>query len=116
MAGNRPEPDQAGAELYNINDGIFGRSGGPYGDEVDLRTAEYQSAIREGRDPDYSKVGSAPAVQLVTGPQLAASYNPALIAGDDRRIVTTQVPDIKAPVYGETGEGQSELPDKEAQK
>lgn len=76
-----------GQPVYNVNDGVFGRDGGPYGDQVDARAAERQRALVENREPetDPTKVPAFVGQQLVTKPQLLASYNSTLLAGDDRR-------------------------------
>lgn len=103
MSGNKPEPEATDkASLYNVNDGVFGRQGGPYGDEVDSRTAEFQAAAREGRDPNYQELQPQPGIQLVTAAQLVNGFNPELLAGDNRRQVDTAVQQVQAPEYGKT--------------
>lgn len=60
-------------KLYNANDGITGRDGGPYLDQVEARHAEDRRAEVEGRDPDYSTMPLGPGVVYVTAAQLLAS-------------------------------------------
>lgn len=68
--------DLRDVDFYNPNNGTFGRSGGPYLDEVEMASAEVQRAAREGRKPvtleehlnDRSKklLSASAGVQLVT--------------------------------------------------
>lgn len=60
-------------KLYNANDGLTGRDGGPYIDQVEARHAEDQRALVEGRDPDYDTMPLGPGVVYVTAAQLLAS-------------------------------------------
>lgn len=72
-------------DLYNVNDGIHGRDGGPYLDQVEMASEERKQALREGKKPNYANPRGYPGVQLKTAAQLVDGYNPTLIAGDDRR-------------------------------
>jgi hypothetical protein len=71
--------------LYNVNDGVYGRDGGPYLDQVEGRQQEERRAALEGREPDYDAHSVSPYVPLVTGDQLIANYNPTTLAGDDQK-------------------------------
>jgi hypothetical protein len=68
----------ADVNLYNVNDGLVGRDGGPYLDQEEQRAAEERRAIIEDREPDLENPGATagtvlvPAVTLV---QNAASLN-----------------------------------------
>lgn len=53
-------------KLYNVNDGLTGRDGGPYLDRVEMHNAETQRAAVEGRDPDYNNLQPTAGVQLVS--------------------------------------------------
>lgn len=121
MSGPREvdvNPVDVGPKLYNANDGLFGRNGGPYGDEVDVRTAEFQAAAREGRAVDYDNLQPSPAIQLQNAGQQTANYNPTLIAGDDRIALNTVSENLQAPVFAEvedksTTTAPNELPVKD---
>lgn len=79
--------------VYNVNDGIHGRQGGPYLDEELLRRQEELAARAEGREVDYTNIGGSTGVQLVTGEELLRVHASTLPVG-------TGVPEITAPVYG----------------
>lgn len=66
----------AGKKLYNPNDNITGRDGGPYLDLVEAEQAEKRRAQVEDRKPSEDFVASA-GIPLVTGEQLlpTASVN-----------------------------------------
>lgn len=56
--------------LYNPNDGLTGRDGGPYLDQEEMRIAEERRAIVEGRKPDYKNPGPTAGIQLRTAADL----------------------------------------------
>lgn len=56
--------------LYNIHDGVAGRDGGPYLDQVEAREAERRRAAVEGREPDYDHLPATAGQPLVTADQL----------------------------------------------
>lgn len=62
--------DQKKVDLYNPNDGLTGRDGGPYLDLEEARVAEERRARAEGREPDFSKVSGYAGLPLVTAGQL----------------------------------------------
>lgn len=51
--------------LFNPNDGIVGRDGGPYLDLEEARIAEERRARVEGRKPDHDKVTATAGIPLV---------------------------------------------------
>jgi hypothetical protein len=53
-------------DLFNVNDGLTGRDGGPYLDQVERRHAEDQRAIMEGREPNYETMGGTVGTVYVT--------------------------------------------------
>jgi len=59
-----------GTPLYNPNDGLTGRDGGPYLDEVQAVASEELRAKKEGREPDYDNVPADAGIQLSTASQL----------------------------------------------
>lgn len=64
-------------KLYNPHDGLTGRDGGPYLDQVEREQAEIRRAKAEGRKPNLDKPASPSAgTPLVTGAQLVAMANP----------------------------------------
>lgn len=64
-------------DLFNPHDGLTGRDGGPYLDEVERRNAETIRAAKEDRKPDYDKAPATAGTPLVTGAVLAQIANPA---------------------------------------
>ena len=68
-------------KLYNIHQGLTGRDGGPYLDQIERIEAEKRRAVVEGREPaDLTKPDELPATAgtpLVTGAQLVFNANPA---------------------------------------
>lgn len=61
--------------LYNPNDGLYGRGGGPYLDEEQAREAEIRRARVEGREPDLDNPGAYAGIQLQTAAQMIANRN-----------------------------------------
>lgn len=59
--------------LYNANDGLSGRDGGPYLDQEEQRLAEIRRAKIEGREPDFENPGATSGTVLVTADQLLAN-------------------------------------------
>jgi hypothetical protein len=59
-----------GQRLYNANDGVTGRDGGPYLDEVEVIRAEERRALVEGREPDYDNPPATAGIQLNTAAQM----------------------------------------------
>jgi hypothetical protein len=57
-------------DLYNPNDGLLGRDGGPYLDQVEAAQAEIRRAAVEGREPDLENPGPYSGIHLVTAGQL----------------------------------------------
>lgn len=76
--------------LYNINDGLQGRDGGPYHDIQEAKRHEERSAFREGRKPDFSQPLSGAGIQAVTAAEMLSAHKPA--AGESA--------EITAPVVG----------------
>lgn len=61
--------------LYNPNDGLTGRNGGPYLDEEQARTDEVRRARIEDREPDLDKPGANAGIQLSTAAQMLATLS-----------------------------------------
>lgn len=57
-------------KLFNPNDGLHGRKGGPFLDQVQQRQQEETRAIREGREPDYENMQPGVGMNLRTEEQL----------------------------------------------
>lgn len=51
--------------FYNIHDGLRGRDGGPYLDQMEREAAEIQRAKVEDREPDLDNPGSSAGTPLV---------------------------------------------------
>jgi hypothetical protein len=81
--------------LHNPNDGLYGRTGGPYLDEVEAQAAEINRARVEGRKPDLANPGAYAGIPLQTKRQQIVGYNPTTLAGDEAR----EGEDFAAPVY-----------------
>jgi hypothetical protein len=60
-------------DLYNVNDHLVGRDGGPYLDEEEARLAEIRRAKVEGREPNLDNPPASAGIQLVTAAQALAS-------------------------------------------
>lgn len=67
-----------GQPLYNANDGVTGRDGGPYLDEIEAREAEKRRAIVEGREPDLDNPPATAGIQLNTAAQMIYGPGPVL--------------------------------------
>lgn len=59
-----------GENLYNPNEGLLGRKGGPFLDQIHIREAEEAAALREGREPNFANPSTFGTVPLVTEDQL----------------------------------------------
>ena len=72
-------PDKT-VDLFNVHQGLTGRDGGPYLDQVEAIEAEKRRAVVEGREPaDLSKPELLPATAgtpLVTAGELSRMANP----------------------------------------
>lgn len=75
--------DAKKVDLYNPNDGLTGRDGGPYLDLEEARVAEERRARREGREPDYSQVNAYAGLPLVTAGQLVRDHSTLNIPSRD---------------------------------
>lgn len=66
-----------GQRLYNPNDSMTGRDGGPYLDIEEAKLAEQRRATVEDREPNFEDMPATAGIPLVTGPQLltTASVN-----------------------------------------
>lgn len=75
-------------KLFNANDGLTGRDGGPYLDEVEMRDAEKRRAAVENRKPDLENPGPTAGTYLVPGSYLLAQNNvPNIPSQDDKDVV-----------------------------
>ena len=81
-------------DLYNINDGVHGRDGGPYLDVEQAKAEEVRRAAIEGREPDFTNLVSVGA-PLVTADQLIQQHNNTRISRQDQEKFTGE---ITAPV------------------
>lgn len=57
-------------KLFNPNEGLFGRQGGPFLDDVERKEAETVRAYREGREPNYENMQPSVGDQLRTEEQI----------------------------------------------
>jgi len=67
MTGKKVEEkkDDTKLELFDANQGLMKRSGGPYLDELEALKAEERRAVVEDRDPDLDNPGPYAGTQLV---------------------------------------------------
>lgn len=71
-----------GQTLYNSNDGLTGRDGGPYLDIEEAKAAEVRRAAVEGREPDFSNMASSSGIQLNTAAQMLSTVTVNRPSGD----------------------------------
>lgn len=62
-------------KFYNQHDGLRGRDGGPYLDQVERESAEILRARAEGREPDLEKASAVAGTPLVTINQVPDNTN-----------------------------------------
>lgn len=90
--------------LYNPNDGLTGRDGGPYLDIEEAKRAEIRRAEVEGREPDFENLPPSAGIQLVTATSLlnSASVNLPSKTGSsvdsDERVVQAFADDESNPM------------------
>lgn len=72
-----------GQPLYNANDGVTGRDGGPYLDEVEALEAEKRRALVEGREPNLDNPPASTGIQLNTAAQMLYGAGPVLHPSQD---------------------------------
>lgn len=60
-------------QLFNPNDSITGRDGGPYLDEEEARVAEERRARIEGRKPNFDNPPATAGIPLVTSAELLST-------------------------------------------
>lgn len=82
----------ADQKLYNINDGVTGREGGPYLDEIQAREAEVRRAQVEGREPSEELQPYA-GFQLVPGQILIQTQNTASLPSQEGNFALAQALD-----------------------
>jgi hypothetical protein len=73
-----PENDTVVLRLFNPHEGLTGRDGGPYLDQIENEKAEERRAEIEGRkplDPNKETLPASAGTPLVTGPQLVNLYS-----------------------------------------
>ena len=68
-------------KLFDVHQGLTGRDGGPYLDQIERIEAEKRRAVIEDREPDDltkpEQLTATAGTPLVTGAQLVAMANPA---------------------------------------
>jgi len=63
------------SKYYVAQDGVSGRDGGPYLDQIEREQGEVLRARAEGRDVDFEKASAVAGTVLVTGGQLTDNVN-----------------------------------------
>lgn len=79
--------------LYNVLDGVAGRDGGPYLDQVEAREAEIRRAAIEGREPDLENPPATAGQPLVTSEQLIAHSGANNVPSQENNNVQAQALD-----------------------
>jgi hypothetical protein len=117
-----------GQRLYNANDGVTGRDGGPYLDIVEAEEAEKRRAKAEGREPDLDHPPATAGIQLNSAAQMlytehvnsTPSRSNTAVADADRRFdALHDDEDVPLEAYAEipdealTNKSADELPDVE---
>lgn len=69
--------------LYNAQNGVAGRDGGPYLDQVEARRAEEIRAQVENRDPDYDNPPATAGQPLVTAEELVRLHGTSNIPSQE---------------------------------
>lgn len=90
--------------LYNANDGVVGRDGGPYLDLVEMERAEVIRARKEDREPetDHAAMASTPGIQLVPANRLGVHYNQVgTVINEDAGTTGLFTEETAPPVYAE---------------
>lgn len=85
------------APVYNINDGLYGRDGGPYLDQELQRQQEILNARREGREPDFDNLPIPAGIVAVGAKTLVQSHVSTRLAGQENLEGT----EFTAPVLAE---------------
>lgn len=75
-------------DLYNANDGLFGRDGGPYLDQEQRRAQEVVNAKREEREPDFDNLPLTPGIAAVRLVELVQGHTSFRLAGQEELDVT----------------------------
>jgi hypothetical protein len=90
--------------LYNAQEGLVTRSGGPYLDDLERENAEVKRARIEGREPDLVNPGPHVGTLLVTKDQLVerdASRSHGLAMGTEPNVEPMETYEPEKPVQGE---------------
>lgn len=98
-------------DLYNINDGVYGRDGGPYLDVEQAKAEEVRRAAIEDREPDFTNLVSVGA-PLVTADQLIQQHNNTRISRQDQEKFTGE---ITAPVVATVEDAPEVTEDEEVE-
>lgn len=73
-------------KVYNPNDGITGRDGGPYLDVEEAKAREERSAFREGRDPNKNETPRGIGIPEKTKREiLDRRYIPGSLGGEEKQ-------------------------------
>lgn len=86
--------------LYNANDGLTGRSGGPYLDQEMAKAAEIRRAKAEDREPDLVNPPSGPETRLVTAEQILLATSVNNLPSEEGRIAINAEAALQALVDG----------------
>lgn len=81
--------------LYNANDGLTGRDGGPYLDQEEDRLAEERRARVENRKPDLENPPASSGTVLVTAGQLLANQGVNNIPSKDGSVALGEEAAVK---------------------
>ena len=97
-------PETKKMKLYNANDGVVGRDGGPYLDVVEMERAEQVRARKEEREPDFNPetMASTAGVNLVPANRLIVHHNQVgTVVNEDAGTTGLFLEETAPPVYAE---------------
>lgn len=97
-------PETKKVALYNANDGVVGRDGGPYLDVVEMENAERVRARKEDREPDYdpASMASTAGINLVPANRLVVHHNQVgTVINEDAGTTGLFLEETAPPVYAE---------------
>ena len=96
---------------FNANDGVFGRTGGPYLDVEQDKAEERRRATLENREPDFDNLPASAGTLLVPADVLVQRFNATHLDNQELRKFDGT---IEAPVRATVDETSEEVVDASA--
>lgn len=85
-------------DYYLAQDGVTGRDGGPYLDQVEREVAEVHRARAEDREPDLENPGPTAGTVLTTKPEHNPASNPSTAYQDTSTGTNPELQSLTLPV------------------